>query len=649
MYAGPLVATARRLLSLDAIQDGVVVLDADRAIVDVNERFCAMVGFPRAELIGRRPPFPYWPPEAIDDIEASFRGIVSGRRREVELRYRRRDGAVVDVILTGTALGPDRGRADGYVATIKDVTERRRAEQAQRALERVATAVAADATPERVFELVAGEIAEVLAAASGAVIRYESADEGVVVGRVGIDVPVPWRFALAGSNTTAQTARTGRPSREDDFSALDDPVARRLLAGGQHSGVAVPVHVGEALWGALTVGGGRPRAFAPDAEAVLERMAALLSLALATADARSQLETRAATDPLTGLLDHRAFQERLEAELQRARRHGRPLAVALFDVDDFKPVNETRGHEAGDEILRVVARALAEGGRASEVAARLGGDEFVVLAPETDAPGALALAERVRARAAAGSAALGMPVSLSAGVCSLAGAGDGDLLQGADRALYWAKAHGRDQCSVYAPEVVADLSAAERVERLERERALTGLRVLARRADAPERPRAPHSERVAELAQALAGALGWPPDELRRIREAALLHDVGKAALADGEDPEGHCLLGARLVRDILDAEQAGWIGAHHERPDGAGYPRGLEGAAVPAGAAIIALADAVDVMTTARPDRAALTRAEALAECRRLAGAQFDRRAVEALPPALGALGGGGEEPVPA
>ena len=217
-------------LPLDAIQDGVLVLDRDGTILDVNDAFCAMLGFARAELAGRRPPFPHWPPGESDALEAAHRAIIAGHLREVELRFCRKDGAPVDVLVAGGALP-----AGGYAATVKDITERRRAEEVQRVLRRVATAVAADSDPETVFELVAREAARVMEADSAGIVRFESAGEGRLVGCVGVDVALPWTHPLEGSTPSAQVWRTGAPARVDDFAAIDEPVTQRLAATGQRT------------------------------------------------------------------------------------------------------------------------------------------------------------------------------------------------------------------------------------------------------------------------------------------------------------------------------------------------------------------------------------------------------------------------------
>jgi diguanylate cyclase (GGDEF)-like protein len=161
------------------------------------------------------------------------------------------------------------------------------------------------------------------------------------------------------------------------------------------------------------------------------------------------LERQAREDPLTGLANRRAFDDAFPARLADARAAGRPLAVALFDIDRFKTVNDRFTHAIGDAVLREVAALLGAHCRASDVAARIGGEEFVLLLREADRASALAVAGRVRTEVAArdwSAVAEGLTVTISAGVAADPGTGSAaDLLRAADDALYRAKRAGRDR------------------------------------------------------------------------------------------------------------------------------------------------------------------------------------------------------------
>jgi HD-GYP domain-containing protein (c-di-GMP phosphodiesterase class II) len=158
------------------------------------------------------------------------------------------------------------------------------------------------------------------------------------------------------------------------------------------------------------------------------------------------------------------------------------------------------------------------------------------------------------------------------------------------------------------------------------------------------------SERVAALAARLAMHRGWPRERVEALGEAALVHDVGKIGVPDAllvkpgpltaserEQVRAHAKLSAEIADEVLSPEQVEWIRDHHERPDGDGYPGGLRAEAIPEGAALLAVADAWDVMTRARPYSPPKPPEQALGEVRALEGRQFTPEAVEALVAVVG------------
>ena len=160
--------------------------------------------------------------------------------------------------------------------------------------------------------------------------------------------------------------------------------------------------------------------------------------------ARWKLE--AETDGLTGLVNHRVFQERLQSEVTRSRRHNRPLSLAMIDIDGFKQLNDAFGHQVGDGVLSTVARHLAASVRANDTVARIGGDEFALLLPETDAAAAVLVAERVHDRLRRDTSNPGTTITLSTGLCDMQYASSADdLIRFADGALFWTKGHGRER------------------------------------------------------------------------------------------------------------------------------------------------------------------------------------------------------------
>jgi diguanylate cyclase (GGDEF)-like protein len=158
-----------------------------------------------------------------------------------------------------------------------------------------------------------------------------------------------------------------------------------------------------------------------------------------------ELEARATTDGLTGLRNHRAFQERLAVEVSRAERHGDPLCLIMLDVDHFKQYNDAFGHPEGDTVLRKIGRIIDLEARASDLAARYGGEEFVLVLPQTSIAGAAAIAERLRNSVEAADWPQ-RSVTISIGVATLGlGQDDRGLIARADEALYASKADGRNR------------------------------------------------------------------------------------------------------------------------------------------------------------------------------------------------------------
>lgn len=540
----------------------------------------------------------------------------------------------------GALISTGRGLLDG----LHEEQERHAAEQG--ALRRVATAVAqAGPSAGDVFALVARESAELLRADAAGILRFEGAEEARVIGAWGggsSTEELGRVYRLAPESELAVVRRTGRPLRVDRY----PDETSRVSQLGYEACVVAPVRMGDELWGGIALTTLPGRSFAPGAEDRLARFAGLLELAIANAESKERLTAQASSDALTGLLNHRSFHERLRSEVARAVRHGRELSLAVIDVDTFKRINDEAGHEAGDRVLSEIATLLVRSARAGDIVARIGGDEFALLLPETTRMDAYLVAEAARQTVSSTELADGVHVTVSAGVCDLGTAPDAEaMFRLADGALYWSKAHGRDVCWIYDPDVVPELTARERADRLERSHALLGMRGLARAIDAKDPNMRRHSERVAELACLLAERLEWPPERRALLREAALVHDVGKIGIPDTillkparlDERETaaireHPALGAQIVTDLLDPEQVQWIHSHHERPDGAGYPDGLRASEIPLGAALIAVADAWDAMTVSRVYADAREPGDALAECVRLAGRQFDLEVVEAL-----------------
>jgi diguanylate cyclase (GGDEF)-like protein len=196
----------------------------------------------------------------------------------------------------------------------------------------------------------------------------------------------------------------------------------------------------------------RARPFTESERELFHYLAGQAAVSLENVGLHQMVERQAVTDELTGLANRRRFDELLEAEVERARRIDQPLGLVLLDLDDFKQINDTWGHQVGDEVLREVAHALRESCREIDTPARYGGEELAVVLPHTDLDGAEQFAERVRRAVAALRVPLedgGPPVNVttSLGVATLPGtAYDArSLVEAADDALYRAKRTGKNR------------------------------------------------------------------------------------------------------------------------------------------------------------------------------------------------------------
>jgi diguanylate cyclase (GGDEF)-like protein/putative nucleotidyltransferase with HDIG domain len=357
-----------------------------------------------------------------------------------------------------------------------------------------------------------------------------------------------------------------------------------------------------------------------------------------------RLADAARTDPLTGLLNRRGFQERMETELERAKRTGQPVTVIVGDLDHFKSVNDRFGHRVGDQTLQRFATVAGDVKRRIDDLARIGGEEFALVLPESDEHGGFLVAERLR-RAVRDDKDAGVTVSFGIATCPRHAVSSEQLLHCADQALYLAKQLGRDRSVIFSEEVVESLAADGTADTRQAVEQVAAVLILAETLDLRDSGTAQHSQTVGRLCEIAATALGLPADRVERVRLAGLLHDLGKIGVADTilqkpgalseaewNEMRKHPELGARILSGANLDDLSAWVLAHHERPDGRGYPSGLAGDEIPLEARILAVADSFEAMTSDRVYRKGMPVSDALAELRACAGTQFDGDVVEAF-----------------
>lgn len=380
----------------------------------------------------------------------------------------------------------------------------------------------------------------------------------------------------------------------------------------------------------------RPRPYLNDEIGLLEAAIALLSLCESRILGPDGAIARH-VDSVTGLPDHRAMREAVAQQIQRAENLGDSCTVLLLDIDNFRFFNDTHGHMVGDLVLRTIAEHLQTlcAGRAR--VGRYGGDEFLVLVP-TGLEVARPLADQIVAEIGKdGFRAPGdervIPYRVTVGMACfptdtresqrLLGVAEQNLklAQGAERRLVGdnhANAIRREGVNRSTFELLDSM-----VQAVDNKDSYTRL----------------HSEEVTAYALWIGEELGFPPEEMTRLRIAGLLHDVGKIAippeilrkpgrLTDEEFDvmRQHPTIGALIVgafpemHDIVDG-----VLFHHERYDGNGYPYGRAGKDIPKIGRVLAVADAFSAMTTNRPYRRGMEVHAALEQIREGSGTQFD------------------------
>jgi HD-GYP domain-containing protein (c-di-GMP phosphodiesterase class II) len=274
------------------------------------------------------------------------------------------------------------------------------------------------------------------------------------------------------------------------------------------------------------------------------------------------------------------------------------------------------------------------------IAARLGEDEFGILLPEYDARSAAIFTQHVLDVIGVECGDRPGQLAASAGVASYPEHGEvgEELLHLADGALFHAKETGKGRVVVFDAARMPDLTAHERIERLERHSRVAAVRALAAAVDARDPDTRFHTQRVAKLAVRLAEYIELPPERIRMIELLAVVHDVGKIAIPDTvleksgslsddewEDVRRHSEQGQRILASTGLTELVPAVRSHHERWDGTGYPDGLAGAEIPLEARLLCICDAYEAMTADRSYRTAMPSAAARAEIAATADSQFD------------------------
>jgi diguanylate cyclase (GGDEF)-like protein/putative nucleotidyltransferase with HDIG domain len=359
--------------------------------------------------------------------------------------------------------------------------------------------------------------------------------------------------------------------------------------------------------------------------------------------ARSQSE--AITDSLTKLYNHRYFFKALSEQVEKIG--SAELSILLVDLDFFKLYNDLYGHVEGDKTLEMVASIMTRMVGQKGIVCRYGGEEFTILLPYHNSQMAYVVAEKIRLeihRSFFNTTDVTQRfLTASIGVCTYPHAAPNgeELLKRADLAMYTAKNQGKNQTVIYTPRLVASETPYNASIEDTTDKPLYAATIYALTAaiDAKDHYTFGHSKKVAEYATILASKLSLDKSHIEIIREAALLHDIGKIGIPENiltktgrltteeySIVKQHVELSIAIIKHLPSLNHViPAVLGHHERWDGNGYPRGLKGENISLAARCLSIADSFDAMTSNRPYRAILSVSAALSEIEHGIGTQFD------------------------
>jgi diguanylate cyclase (GGDEF)-like protein/PAS domain S-box-containing protein len=418
-------------LLIETLPNPVFFKGRDGNYLGVNKAWEAFFQRPRASIIGR-PVHDLYPhaPEVAERMHAADQELwAEPGTQTYEATLTLPDGTQRDTLYyKATFTGPD-SLVAGLIGTIIDITERKQAEKRQAMEHAITRVLAGTADAASTIPQVIRILCEAMGWKGGAL----------------------WRRDAQRREPAFVAAWGSAPTRMESLA----PAAMQWLPENGGS-LSLPLLLGSDALGAV-VFAGVPRAPERDLTAMLQAIGSQVAQYLQRTQAEDALRFVATHDALTGLPNRIMFNQRLEHAIMQAKRHRRLLAVLFIDLDRFKVINDTLGHEFGDTLLRDVARRLMHNLRASDSVARLGGDEFVVLLEETSAPMYVAtVAQKLIEALAQGFALAGKEYHVSASIGVSTYPADGDtaagLLKNADIAMYRAKEQGRNTFQFYAAE-----------------------------------------------------------------------------------------------------------------------------------------------------------------------------------------------------
>ncbi len=641
---------------IDNVQDALAVIDMDLVPMHINPAAKMLFGFGdtyqsrRLTLLTQD----YFHVTQLDgspmqpeeyQVVCVLRGGVACDPRYA--RIVRADGTARIVLTSAVPLNDASGRQFGALNISRDVTTEYYSARNMRVMQAVTRACASTAEEVAVADAALIELLKGLDVPTGAIVVPDSKRPGyarLIAGQMGDGVIAAEQSAMlaAFENTPVATAQPplrflrGLATGE----AITDTIPHQwktvapTLAEGQAITISgLPLTFDGAVLGLLVLCYHRQRAATwEESDSTLAQAAAgEIAISLHRAQLYEEARRLALFDPLTGLHNHRAIQDILQRELTLGAAQSLPVSLIMLDIDHFRHLNETCGHDMGDRALRGVAQIIQKILGEAGYAARYGGEEFAIILPGVDAIRAHVVAtdllEAIAQHPIPAEGTLSLTASLGHATFPIHASAPPSLLKAADLALFAAKRAGRNRVVAYTPTLLEENARTfptlitARVENLSEitlpsGAGLEAVQALITAVDLRDGYTAAHSAGVSRYSVAIAGEMGLPAEHIEALRMGGLVHDVGKIGTPDHilrkpgklTDEEwvlmrAHTIMGEEILRHVEQLSHLlPLVRWHHERLDGSGYPDGLKGDEIPLLVRILSVADVFEAYTAERP-----------------------------------------------
>lgn len=626
---------------LNNIPDIAWLKNKDGKYVAANEPFGKACGFKPEELVGKSD-FDIWPKEFAERYVADDKEVMrTGKRKIVEETMDDKEGKKPWLETIKTPIFNDKGRIVGTAGIARDITGRKKLEFQIKESE----------DKYRMLFEEANDAIFLADAQTGKIVDVNRQAERL------IGLP---RQTLIGLHQTKLHPSEEVESQKEKF---QNHVKQAMSSKGSQApsieseavnakGEKIPVYISASI-------------IEIDGKKIVQGVFRDISELKKVEREKKEAESLALIDPHTQLYNYRYLQRRIHSEFELAKRRATPLSLMMIDIDYFKSVNDTFGHEYGDVVLQEFAIVLQHASRGIDIVTRFEGEGFAIILPDTEEKGALAFAERIQRmikKHKFGSNKVRLRISI--GICSYPDYNIStvdDLLSDADKCVRLAKDQGGDTIAVYSQlrrkrpaSAPTDVHSQKRVTTMTRkfieliqrnkQNTIEAVYALAHTVGAKNAYTEEHSQEMVKLSTEVGRRLDLTDQEIEDIKHGAMLHDIGKLGISEkillkrGKLTKGefeaikkHPQIGADIIRPVHFLKNVvPIILYHHERYDGYGYGAKLKGEEIPIGARIVAVVDVYQALVSNRPYRKAYSKREAIKIIKEESGTHFDPKIIK-------------------